>query len=382
MSPDKPDVSLIRCDSYDRGLIEESVGRAFALLGGPGEVVGEGESVFVKVNALLPVGPERAATTHPEVARAVVRQLQAVTGDITIGDSPGGPFNNAMLKRTYEKTGFAEVAAETGASLGFDTSQVEKTLPGGVASKRFTLCKAMVEADRLISVSKFKTHVFMTLTGAIKNLFGAVPGMTKFTYHSTFHRDIDFADLLVDVHLAAEADFHLVDAVWGMEGDGAVWGDPRKIGIIAAGRDAFAIDTLLTDLVGLDPRINLPLDAAIRRGLCTGDPESINVVGDDPGAFKVEGFRLPAKKGAIVRLPGFLMRRYSALMSLRPYPVRGRCTACGKCAEICPGASIWIEGDTAVVNFKSCIRCYCCYELCEHGAIELKASPLGRLLSR
>ncbi|MBU4178775.1 MAG: DUF362 domain-containing protein [Actinobacteria bacterium] len=382
MSPGKPDVALVRCDSYDRGLVEESVGRTFELLGGVGAVVGEGESVFVKVNALLPVGPERAATTHPEVVRAVIRQIQTVTGDITIGDSPGGPFNRAFLKRVYEKAGFADVAAETGASLGFDTSVVEVALPGGAARKSIALCRAMVDADRLISVSKFKTHVFMRLTGAIKNVFGVVPGMTKFTYHSTFHADTDFADLLVDVLLAVSPDLHLVDAVWGMGGDGAVWGDPRKIGVVAAGRDAFALDTLLADLVDLDPRVNLPLDAAVRRGLCSGDPGGINVTGDDPGALKVYGFRLPTKKSAIVLLPAFFMRRYSTLMSLRPYPVRGRCTACGKCAEICPGGAIRMKEGIAVVDHRHCINCFCCHELCEHDGIELKLPPLARLLTR
>ena len=44
--------------------------------------------------------------------------------------------------------------------------------------------------------------------------------MTRFTYHWRFTTDSDFADLLVDVALAAAADFHIVDAVVGMEGDG------------------------------------------------------------------------------------------------------------------------------------------------------------------
>lgn len=43
-----PDVALLACRDYDRGLVEEKVGRAFELLGGPGAFVGAGETVFVK----------------------------------------------------------------------------------------------------------------------------------------------------------------------------------------------------------------------------------------------------------------------------------------------------------------------------------------------
>lgn len=376
--PEK-NVAVVGCDEYRRDAVEHSVGRALDLLGGPGEIVGRGRSVFIKVNALRPSSPEKGITTHPEVVRALVRQLGPLTGNIVIGDSPGGPFRPSLLKRTYEKTGFARVAEETGASLGLDTSVRPVTVPGAARLKSISICGAMLEADHLISVSKFKTHMLVNITGAIKNLYGAVPGMTKFAYHSRFPKEDDFADLLVDVLLAANPCFHLVDAVVGMDGNGPSRGDTRKMGIIAAGSDAFAVDKVMMDLVGLEPRVNRPLAAAAERGLCPANGTGVKTVGDDPGSLAVHGFRLPDKKDFSTRIPPFIQKRFGYLLSLRPSPAQGRCTGCGECERLCPAEAITVTDGLARVDARNCVRCYCCYELCGEDAIDLKRPLLMRL---
>ena len=379
---DIKDVAAVECSSYERGLVKESVARAFELLGGAGAVVSPGESVFVKVNGLLPAAPEKAVTTHPEVLRAVVEQLMTVTPQVTIGDSPGGVYNKTMLTRVYEKCGFTAVAEETGAGLNTDFSVRQKKVPEAKKMKSFTLCGAMIEADRLVSVSKFKTHLQMNITGAIKNVFGVVPGLTKFNYHSKYNTDDDFADLLVDVVLAARPSFHVIDAVDGMDGNGPRAGDIKRMGIIAAGRDAFALDELMMALIGIPPSANKPLGAAIKRGLVSGDAGELRVLGDRLEAMRVEGFRLPVKKDITARLPSFLTSAVAARLSIRPRPDPEVCTGCRKCEEICPEGAISVVDGAARVDLSKCIRCYCCHELCEHDAIELERPLLLRLANR
>lgn len=379
---DIKDVAAVSCSSYERGLVQESVARAFELLGGPGAVVSPGQSVFVKVNGLIPAAPEKAVTTHPEVVRAVVEQIMTVTPRVTIGDSPGGVYNKMMLKRVYEKCGFAAVAEETGATLNSDFSVRQKKVPEAKTMKSFTLCGAMIEADRLVSVSKFKTHLQMNITGAIKNMFGVVPGLTKFNYHSKYTTDEDFADLMVDVVLAAGPGFHVIDAVEAMDGNGPRAGDIKKMEILAAGRDAFALDRLMMDLAGIPPGANKPLGAAIKRGLISGDLRELRVLGDRLEALRVEGFRLPVKKDITARLPSFLTDMVAARLSMRPSPDPAVCTACGKCAEICPEGAISIVDRAARVDLSKCIKCYCCHELCEYDAIELERPLLLRLANR
>lgn len=373
-------VALAGCASYDRRLVEQNVGRLFELLGGPGAFVSEGQSVFLKVNALIGAAPEKGVSTHPEVVRAVVGQFQKVTDRIVIGDSPGGPFTPAYLKRVYEKTGFAEVARDTGAELGLDTSTRQVSIAGGKALKAIAICDAMAAADCLVSVSKFKTHMFLNITGAIKNMFGSVPGGNKFTYHSRFTRDTDFADLIVDVLIASAPDLSIVDAVVGMDGNGPRAGDLIDMGLLAAGRDALSVDTIMMDIIGIDVEKNKPLVAAMRRGLCTGDPADIEVVGDRISELSYSGFKLPSKKDISEHVPDFVMEKFGDLMALRPLPVAGLCTGCRKCVEICPADAISIVDGVARVDQKKCQRCYCCHELCEQDAIELERPLLMRML--
>ena len=373
-------VSLVRCDDYDRMSVRKSVTRALELLGGPRAIVRPGESVFLKVNAVMAAAPETGIVTHPEVVRAVVEEFKKVTDRVVIGDSPGGPFTRVFLKRVYEKTGLAKVAEETGATLALDTRTVEVPFPQGKSMKRFTLCASMMEADHLVSISKFKTNRYMNITGPVKNLYGVVPGMTKFSYHSRFENPRDFADLIVDVHLASRPAFHLVDAVEAIDGDGARNGEIKRMRVIAAGKDAFALESLMMELAGLEPADSMALGAAIERGLCPGGAGWLEVLGDSRGELAVGGFRLPGENLFSERFPARVFERFNRLFAVTPEPLTEKCTGCGKCALVCPREAITVREGTAVVLTSKCIRCFCCDELCEHGAIGMRRPLLARVL--
>ncbi len=369
---ERPQVSLAGCRDYSRDSVREAVGRALELLGGAGSIAAPGESVFLKANNVIAAVPDTAVVTHPEVMRALVKEFQQVTDRVTVGDSPGGPFNRAMLRRVFGKTGLAGVAEETGAELAMDTGVAEVFFPDGKMMKRFTLCRSMMEADHLVSVSKFKTHRYMNVTGPVKNLFGTVPGMTKFSYHSRFEDEKEFADLVVDIHLACRPAFHIVDAVEVMQGEGARSGSRRKLGFVAAGRNAFALETLVLELAGLKLEDSRPLKAAVDRGVCPGEPGWFDVLGDDRLKLSIDDFQLPSRNFFSERIPARLTGRLSRHFSARPDPQPDVCTGCGRCADFCPRGAITMKKGFARVDLKSCIRCFCCEELCENGAVRIK----------
>ena len=373
-------VSLARCEDYKPGNVRESVSRAFELLGGVESVVSPGDSVFVKTNSVIAAEPDSGVVTNPVVARAVIEELKKVTSRITVGDSPGGPFNQTLLKRVYEKTGVAEVARETGVELALDTRTVDVPFPDGRAVKRLTLCKAMVEADRLISVSKLKAHRFMNVTGPIKNLYGTVPGTTKFVYHSRFEEFTDFAQLVLDVHLASRPAFHVLDAVEVLEGGGSKHGTKRKMKFVAAGRNAFALEALMMELIGVGPDEARLLSVSTGRGLCPAGSDWFDVLGDDVEELRDPDYELPERNFFSERVPALIAGRFSRFFTEIPSPRPDICTGCGKCAEACPKKAITIRNGLPVVDPRKCIRCYCCDELCERQAMGAKRPALARIL--
>ena len=73
-------VALVRCADYRRGAVEEAVDRVFSLCGGMEQFVQPGMRVLIKLNLLMKRAPDRATTTHPEVARAVALAVQRAGG--------------------------------------------------------------------------------------------------------------------------------------------------------------------------------------------------------------------------------------------------------------------------------------------------------------
>ena len=166
-------VSIVRCTEYDRKLIFAAVKQAVDLLGGMHTFVKPGERVLIKPNLLKGKAPEAAVTTHPEIVRAVIRLVREAGGEPMVGDSPG----MGDLRKVCEKAGILDVVNEEGAALAELDDVVQVRNKGRF--QRFEIARAAYEADAIINLPKLKTHGMTTLTGAVKNLFGCVPGKRK-----------------------------------------------------------------------------------------------------------------------------------------------------------------------------------------------------------
>ena len=138
-----------------------------------------GQRVLIKVNLLRASQPDQAIVTHPEVVRAVGLLARDAGGRVVIADSPSGRLSTGTLRRAYRASGLQTVADETGLALNTDTEVTTLSYPDGVTAKRFEVCRYLTQADVVISLPKLKTHSFARFTGAVKNLFGVVPGLQK-----------------------------------------------------------------------------------------------------------------------------------------------------------------------------------------------------------
>lgn len=376
-------VSLVRCGEYDSEQVELAVRQAVDLLGGMGRFVQPGQRVLVKPNLLLASDPVKAIVTHPTVVRAVVRLVQEAGGQVLIGDNPVvAPLTAHRWQIVYERTGLANVAAETGAALNVRIIPQQRPHPDGQLIKLIDTSSFLLESDTVISVPKLKTHSFMRYTGAVKNLFGTVPGTTKFGYHVKLQTAERFADMLLDLVSFVRPALTVMDAVVGMDGDGPSAGRPFPIGAILAGAGPVSVDVAALGLVGQEPDLVPTVAGAIRRGWTTGRVADLDICGDDWTAMRVSGFELPpGGRSEMEQFPRFLQHWGTRQLVASP-TVTERCINCGLCIESCPVQTIAQVNGRARIELSRCIRCYCCHELCPEQAIELQHPWIGRLLAR
>lgn len=376
-------VSITPCDTYDPADVETALRAALSPLGGMAAFVSPGQRVLLKVNLLSRALPEKAVTTHPELVRAVIRVVKSCGGEVSVGDSPGGPNTAGQWRHVSEDSGIGAVCAEEGVPLVlFDDDCVRATAPAGSLYGAFTLGRAVTETDVLITLPKFKTHGFMMFTGAVKNLFGCIPGLDKAQYHLKVPDRDDFGSMLVDLMLACKPTLAIMDAVVGMEGEGPAGGTPRQVGALIASADCVSLDVVASAMAGLDPMEVYSNKAAARRGLGPSSVGEIEVVGADWRQLAPNGFALPARDLS-ANMPPWLGKRLRGWTTARPILERAaECTKCKRCEENCPVDAIVVGTRGPVFDHSTCIRCYCCQELCPPQVIGLKVPPVARLMAR
>jgi uncharacterized protein (DUF362 family)/Pyruvate/2-oxoacid:ferredoxin oxidoreductase delta subunit len=360
------DVSIVKCADYDRERVLAAVRRSVDLLGGISGFVKPGERVLIKPNLLKASPPEAAVTTHPEIIRAVIRLVREAGAQAWVGDSPG--FGD--LRRVCEKSGVLDVIEEEGAVLAELDEAV--AIKNSGQFHRFEIARPVHEADAVINLPKLKTHGMMTLTGAVKNLFGCIPGRRKVQWHfnAGVNRDA-FARMLVELCALIKPRLTIMDAVLGMEGNGPGNGDPRRIGAVLAGRDPVALDAVSGALVGADPALLYIMRAAVQAGIGETRLDRIRIHGEPLAGVRVKGFRLPPREHLEWHLPEWARRVLKDALTTRPVIDHARCIRCGVCQGHCPQGAITSAGNRLAIRYRDCIRCFCCQEFCPRGAISV-----------
>ena len=111
----------------------------------------------------------------------------------------------------------------------------------------------ILNADVIISLPKLKTHAMTSYTGAVKNLFGVVPGTHKAELHFRLNERAAFCSMLVDLCEFVKPTLSIMDGVWGMEGNGPTAGRNRYIGLVMASANPFALDLTASRIIRYEP---------------------------------------------------------------------------------------------------------------------------------
>ena len=152
---------------------------------------------------------------------------------------------------------------------------LDKVYPEGIKIPSIFLDKNIVHLPTI------KTHVFTTITGAMKNAFGGLLSERRHWTHAVIHETVvDLLAIQQEIHSGL---FAVMDGAFAGDGPGprAMWVQEKDL--ILASADQVAIDAVSAYLQGFEP-LELPfIRLAHERGLGIGDMKQIEVVGDvDP----------------------------------------------------------------------------------------------------
>jgi len=362
----KPSVSIVKCQNYDEDIVLKRLRQSINLIGGIQTFVKKGNRVLLKPNLLYGKPPEKAVTTHPSVVKGMIQIVREAGGVPFIGDSP----SVGSLMRTAEKAGIKAVADAMKCPLVEFIKPILSPKGGGEIFKQLEVDRAVLEADVMLNLPKFKTHGLTLLTLGVKNLFGCIPGPRKAQWHLKAGENREtFAQILVDLYQVIHPSLTILDGIVGMEGNGPNSGRAVPLGLILASGDSLSLDQIVCDVLGISRDSLLTNRVAFKQGM---GKDTIDVFGERVEDVKISNFQFPTLSQPDWKLPGFLSRALKNALTSKPVIDVDVCKSCDRCAEICPPQVLTREGKDLIFDYGQCIRCLCCLEVCPEGAISIK----------
>ncbi len=370
-------VEIRAIDSYQLPQIEAAVTAWLNRLKDP--KLRRSKRVLIKPNLLGAYPPERAVTTHPVVLEAIIRYFLAHKKEVWLGDSPGG---SVSVQKVWENCGIMDLAERYPIRLvNLSTFGYRELKYDGIPVK---ISEALYQCGIVINAAKYKTHSLMAYTGALKNLYGLVPGMVKSEYHRQNPDTKSFANLLLAIWelTRSKITYNVIDGITGMDGAGPSAGKPKHFGLLMGSSSIPALDTVAARMMGFEIRDVPYLWGALHsEGIL---PSRIDL----PKSFANHRFEdaniqvVKLRKEGLKYLPRPL--RYAFKKIYYYYPVvSGRCVRCGVCVRSCPVEAIfWKEDGYPQVDRDKCIKCMCCHELCPTQAIDIHKSFFARSFTK
>ncbi|MCK6457325.1 MAG: DUF362 domain-containing protein [Phycisphaerae bacterium] len=148
--------------------------------------------------------------------------------------------------------------------------------------------------ENIIHLPTVKTHIFTTMTGAMKNAFGGLLNEHRHWTHPVIHETL--VDLLMIQKKIHRGVFAVMDGTFAGDGPGPRCMVPHVKNVLLASADQVAIDAVAAKLMGMDPLSIKFIRLAHDLGLGCGDPREIEIVGDRTAAAENWNFDGPFKR--------------------------------------------------------------------------------------
>lgn len=376
---EKSKVVVMKCCSYNEKEVYEALNEGINMLGGIGTFVKKEDRILLKPNLLRKATKDKAITTHPSVFAAIARILkESGYNDVYYGDSPGGSGSRNPFQ-VAETCGIKEMADKFGIKEGDFYSCVKYEYLNGKYAKSFEISKEVALADKIINICKMKTHALERITGAIKNCYGFIYGLNKGKGHIKYPDSESFAGMLADLNSCFTPSLNIMDGIVAMEGNGPAAGEAVNMNVIIISEDAVSVDSVFCALVYLNPLLVPTNRYAKEASLGEYDWDNIEILGNT-GCHTVKELqdKLGNKNFDVQRGSNNAKGALNLLSKLfidKPYIIKDKCVGCGVCIASCPlpDKAISLGKDNKPkYDYKKCIKCFCCQEMCPKEAISVK----------
>ncbi len=261
-----------------KGTQEEAmVEEAIAHLGGLSTLIKPNSTIVLKPNAGHPFPAETSVNTSPALVAAVIKVLRkAQPKQIILAEAAAIGCDTMESLRV---SGIYKAAEDAGIDRIIDIKSDKDLIDFAIRDarsdiNRVLLPRFLVEADHIVNLPIFKSHVSMVFTCALKNIKGVVQDKVHAVMHFT-----DLAAAMMDLWSVVKADISIADLIRPAEGFGPHHTSPINMGCIVASKDPVALDATACRMVGLDINRVPYFKAAKERGLGTFDEKLIEIRG-------------------------------------------------------------------------------------------------------
>lgn len=338
----------------------------------------EAKTILIKPNLLGAYPIERAVTTNPIVLDALITLLKKHGKEIWIGDSPGGTVS---VKKVWDFTKITELAEKHNIKvLNFHEGQVKIC---NSENHQYPITDYIWQADAVINVSKYKTHSLMYYTGAVKNLYGLIPGLKKSDFHKKNPKIDEFSTVISELYdtVKDRLAWNIMDGIIGMEGEGPSAGDPRNFGLMFASESAAALDFVASKMMGFKQKQLKYIAASMKfdnidESMIEIDPKWID--------FKFDNVKIK-KVSLLIKVmsssPKFAQDIFNKYYYYYP-DFDDNCRKCRICVDSCPVGAMVLNKDDLhpIIDHDKCIKCMCCHEMCPYSVVYIHKSKLAKLI--
>jgi uncharacterized protein (DUF362 family) len=240
----------------------------------------KGKKVLLKPNAGRLASKGEGITTDPQVVAAAIDAFKQAGADVSVGESP---ITGVNAMEAFESTGITAVTLERNCRL-IDMDKrpfVPLEIPEGRAIKEIKVCADVFDHDIIVSIPVMKIHMHTVATLSLKNMKGCLWRRSKVDLHMlpmlNDMNEIPLNVAIADMSGVLRPHLSIVDGTVGMEGMGPSGGKAKKLGLVVAGTDAFAVDSIACRLMGLCAEDIPHLRMGAERGYGLIDIEKIKI---------------------------------------------------------------------------------------------------------